>query len=111
MILMAFIMDSGRSSLTYYISFDFTYPKSPPVPVSVENCWVWVLLIDPLIELVASDSFFDSLTPLYELFIFDPFSFFYPFEEFDPLYPAFISLLLLVTIEIWLANDSASNRL
>jgi hypothetical protein len=70
------------------------------------------LLIDPLIELVASDSFLESLTPLYELFIFDPpLVFFCPFEEFDPLYPALISPLLLVTIEMWLANDSASNKL
>jgi len=63
-------------------------------------------------ELVASDSFFESLIPLWELFIFDPpLAFFYPFDELDPLYPALISLLLLVTIEIWLANDSASNKL
>jgi hypothetical protein len=68
------------------------------------------LLIDPLIELVwSSDSFFESFTPLYEVFIFDPF--FYPFDELDPLCPAFISLLLLVTIDIWLAKDSASNKL
>ena len=66
--------------------------------------------MDPEIELVPSDSAFDSLSPpsWFELFILDPLG---PLDEFDPDFPYLISLLLVVMIEMWLARASASNNI
>ena len=66
--------------------------------------------MDPEMELVPSDSAFDSFSPpsWFELFILDPFG---PLDEFDPDFPYLISLLLVVIIEMWLAKASASNNM